>query len=81
MKGYGEVRILTLALDGYQQPTLRPGRPTPEEEPRYAVNGRVWAPELVWTFWKRAKSLAHALEFQNRNFQPEHHQESAKNLH
>jgi len=81
MKGYGEVRmILTLALDGCQQPVSRPGRPTPEEEPRYALNGRVWAPDVVWTFWKRAKSLAHALGFQNRIFQPEH-QESAMNLH
>jgi len=37
MKGYGEVRILTLVLDGCRRSTSRPGRPTPQEETRYAL--------------------------------------------
>jgi hypothetical protein len=48
---------ITSSLDGEESATSRPGRFTPCEK-ALCIPWMGWAPQLLWTVWRRAKSLA-----------------------
>jgi hypothetical protein len=56
--------FLISTLDGCELSALRSGRFTPGKEPPVPTEEKVgWAPEPIYTLWKREKYLASAWNF------------------